>query len=98
MAERLKAPAWKASIRQKRIGGSNPPLSAILYINPHYKIFCFRVCYKNQVMKIWNFCTDMNFRCIYKTIEGRYLFYFISKAENQILYRNLKFFSYPDDH
>ena len=28
MAERLKAPAWKASIRQKRIGGSNPPLSA----------------------------------------------------------------------
>ncbi len=25
-------PAWKASIRQKRIGGSNPPLSAILKV------------------------------------------------------------------
>lgn len=28
MAEWLKAHAWKACIRQKRIGGSNPPLSA----------------------------------------------------------------------
>ncbi len=28
VAERLKAHAWKACIRSKRIGGSNPPLSA----------------------------------------------------------------------
>ena len=28
VAEWLKAHAWKACIRQKRIGGSNPPLSA----------------------------------------------------------------------
>ena len=28
--EWLKRHAWKACIRQKRIGGSNPPLSAIL--------------------------------------------------------------------
>ena len=29
MLEWLKRHAWKACIRQKRIGGSNPPLSAI---------------------------------------------------------------------
>ena len=28
MLEWLKRHAWKACIRQKRIGGSNPPLSA----------------------------------------------------------------------
>lgn len=30
MLEWLKRHAWKACIRQKRIGGSNPPLSAYL--------------------------------------------------------------------
>ena len=29
MLEWLKRHAWKACIRQKRIGGSNPPLSAV---------------------------------------------------------------------
>ena len=29
MLEWLKRHAWKACIRQKRIGGSNPPLSAL---------------------------------------------------------------------
>ena len=30
MLEWLKRHAWKACIRQKRIGGSNPPLSAVI--------------------------------------------------------------------
>ena len=32
MLEWLKRHAWKACIRQKRIGGSNPPLSAVFEI------------------------------------------------------------------
>jgi hypothetical protein len=31
VAEWLKAHAWKVCIRQNRIGGSNPPLSAIAF-------------------------------------------------------------------
>jgi hypothetical protein len=31
MLEWLKRPAWKARKRQKRFGGSNPPLSAELF-------------------------------------------------------------------
>ena len=32
--EWLKRHAWKACIRQKRIGGSNPPLSAVIPKDP----------------------------------------------------------------
>ena len=42
MLEWLKRHAWKACIRQKRIGGSNPPLSA----KP-------KVCLVSFVMKIF---------------------------------------------
>ncbi len=38
MAEWLKAHAWKACIRQKRIQGSNPCLSAIIFSN----LSCFK--------------------------------------------------------
>ncbi len=31
MTERLKVHAWKACVRHKRTGGSNPPLSALFY-------------------------------------------------------------------
>ena len=34
MLEWLKRHAWKACIRQKRIGGSNPPLSAVIPKDP----------------------------------------------------------------
>ncbi len=34
--EWLKRHAWKACIRQKRIGGSNPPLSARFFSEPKY--------------------------------------------------------------
>ena len=37
MLEWLKRHAWKACIRQKRIGGSNPPLSALLRLFPGFR-------------------------------------------------------------
>ena len=45
MLEWLKRHAWKACIRQKRIGGSNPPLSAKSDVTSCYQrvtsLFCF---------------------------------------------------------
>ena len=39
MLEWLKRHAWKACIRQKRIGGSNPPLSARKSVNQAFARF-----------------------------------------------------------
>ena len=66
MLEWLKRHAWKACIRQKRIGGSNPPLSAIkvLQVERLTGLLLFQsfpLMAKKQLFKKWNFYSYIPF-------------------------------------
>lgn len=63
VAEWLKAHAWKACIRQKRIGGSNPPLSAknlskLLFLLNFFSLLssCYQSNYQKPRHEPWLFC------------------------------------------
>ena len=54
MLEWLKRHAWKACIRQKRIGGSNPPLSATSHVSRKiYMTFFYSISIFSLVFFLW---------------------------------------------